>query len=146
MTDHPRFRIEEYHYPNPDYTIPPEIVDALAASARAWITERGDEYARDLDVSSGEWAECSPGFHWGDPSFRQIITGHRTGWMHSLPCCLSWMRAAFVANVPEELYSGPSWPPAEAAIAGAELEAACFVFDAVRKQMRAEIDNEEDSA
>jgi hypothetical protein len=144
MTDHPRFPIEESHYPNPDYTIPPEIVDALAASARAWITERGDEYASDFDVSPGEWAECSR-FHPPGDHPRLIVTGGQTGWMHSLPCCLSWMQAAFAANTPEELYSSPSWPPAEAAIAGAEIEAACFVFDAVRKQMRAEIDNEEEA-
>lgn len=145
MTGHPNFPIEKYHYPDPDYTIPPEIVDALAASARAWITEHGDEYASDLDVSPGEWAECSTFQRPGD-SPRSIITGEQAGWMHSLPCCLSWMHDAFVANVPDELYSSPSWPPAAAAIAGAELEAACFVFDAVRKQILAEIDNQEDCA
>lgn len=103
------------NWPGDAFALPADVTRALVASALAY---RGQ--------SSGRWAECAP----DAPGGSSWVTGDADGWLAPLPAFRAWCRAGRNAGNVEAFYS--EWPADEAAIASAELEAACYVFDAVR--------------
>lgn len=102
-------------WPTPAHALPADVARALVASALAYG-----------GTSPGEFAECAK----DAPGGRSWVTGNASGWLAPLPAFPAWRDAGDAAGNVADYYE--EWPADEAAIASAELEAACFVFDAVR--------------
>lgn len=107
-------------WPTPAHALPDDTTAALVASALAYHGEHPSH-------GPGEFAECAE----DGPSGYSWVTGDAAGWLASTPAFPAWCAMGAAAGNVEDF--DHEWPADEAAIASAELEAACFVFAEVTR-------------